>query len=136
MDPLLAEARVVLALEATKNNKKLSIRATAKIYRYDVPRTTLADPCASRPARRDILPNSLKLVELEKDAIIHRGKAKLAKAGNREWATASQGVNAQGWTVPRFIILAVQYHLANCTESDLLADWDITATEMAGMPTK
>jgi hypothetical protein len=68
MDSLLAEARVILALQATKNNKKLSIRAAAKTY--NVPRTTLADPCASRPARRDILPNSLKLVELETDAII------------------------------------------------------------------
>jgi hypothetical protein len=35
-----------------------------------------------------------------------RGKAKLAKPGNREWATVIQGVNALGWAIPPFIILA------------------------------
>ena len=34
------------------------------------------------------------------------GKAKLAQPGNREWATVIQGVNAQGWAIPPFIILA------------------------------
>ena len=42
-----------------------------------------------------------------------RGKAKLAQQGNREWATVIQGVNALGWTIPPFVILAAQYHLAN-----------------------
>ena len=42
-----------------------------------------------------------------------RGKAKLAQPGNREWATVIQGVNALGWAIPPFIILAAQYHLAN-----------------------
>lgn len=42
-----------------------------------------------------------------------RGKAKLAQPGNREWATVIRGVNAQGWAIPLFIILAAQYHLAN-----------------------
>ena len=41
------------------------------------------------------------------------GRAKLAQPGNREWATVIQGVNALGWTIPPFIILAAQYHLAN-----------------------
>ncbi|KAG6989111.1 hypothetical protein FocnCong_v021118 [Fusarium oxysporum f. sp. conglutinans] len=41
-----------------------------------------------------------------------RGKAKLAQPVNREWATVIQGVNAQGWAIPPFIILAAQYHLA------------------------
>ncbi len=40
-------------------------------------------------------------------------KAKLAQPSNREWATVIQGVNALGWTIPPFIILAAQYHLAN-----------------------
>jgi hypothetical protein len=43
-----------------------------------------------------------------------RGKAKLAQLSNREWATVIQGVNALGWTIPPFIILAAQYHLAMC----------------------
>ena len=51
------------------------------------------------------------------------GRAKLAQPGNREWATVIQGVNALGWTIPPFIILAAQYHLANWyTECDLPAD--------------
>ena len=41
-----------------------------------------------------------------------------------------QGVNALGWTIPPFIILATQYHLANWyTECDLPADWRIATTD-------
>ncbi len=41
-----------------------------------------------------------------------------------------QGVNALGWAIPPFIILAAQYYLANWyTECDLLADWCIVTTE-------
>ena len=59
-----------------------------------------------------------------------RGRAKLAQPGNREWATVIQGVNALGWTIPSFIILAAQYHLANWyTECDLPADWRIATTD-------
>ena len=59
-----------------------------------------------------------------------RGKAKLAQPGNREWATVIQGVNALGWAIPPFIILAAQYHLANWyTECDLPADWRIATTD-------
>ena len=57
------------------------------------------------------------------------GKAKLAQPGNREWATVIQGVNARGWAIPPFIILAAQYHLANWyTECNLPADWRIATT--------
>jgi hypothetical protein len=49
-----------------------------------------------------------------------RSKAKLAQPGNREWATVIQGVNALGWAIPPFIILAAKYHLANWyTECDV-----------------
>jgi hypothetical protein len=59
-----------------------------------------------------------------------RGKAKLAQPGNREWATVIQGVNALGWAIPPFIILAAQYHLANWyTECNLPADWHIATTD-------
>ncbi|KAL2016468.1 hypothetical protein VTK56DRAFT_3489 [Thermocarpiscus australiensis] len=59
-----------------------------------------------------------------------RTKAKLAQPGNREWATVIQGVNALGWSIPPFIILAAQYHLANWyTECNLPTDWRITTTE-------
>jgi len=42
-----------------------------------------------------------------------RSRAKQAQLGNRKWATVIQGVNALGWAIPLFIILARQYHLAN-----------------------
>jgi hypothetical protein len=42
-----------------------------------------------------------------------RSRVKLAQPSNREWATVIQGVNALGWAIPPFIILAAQYHLSN-----------------------
>jgi len=62
------EARIILALGAIQNNKNLSIRAAAKLY--DVPRTTLQDRLAGKPARRDITPNSKKLTQSEEEAIV------------------------------------------------------------------
>ncbi|KAJ3453223.1 hypothetical protein MRS44_018878 [Fusarium solani] len=220
------EHHMVEAGLAMKTNKKLTIRAAAKVY--NIPRTTLARRRDGRPARRDTLPNSRKLTELEEDAIVQyilelcersfpprlrdvkdmanqllrardasgvgknwassfvrrrpelrtrfsrkydyqrakcedpkvigewftlvqnvkakygipdedtynfdetgfmmgmifacmvvttsdgRSKDKLAQPGNREWATVIQGVNAQGWAIPPFI-LAARYHLANWT---------------------
>ena len=59
-----------------------------------------------------------------------RGKVKLAQPGNREWAMVIQGVNALGQAIPLFIILAVQYYLANqYIECDFLADWRIATTD-------
>ena len=68
MDLLPAEARVILALEAMKSDKKLSLRAAAK--HYDVPPMTLCHRRAGRPARRDTSPNSRKLTKLEEEAIV------------------------------------------------------------------
>ncbi|KAL2014897.1 hypothetical protein VTK56DRAFT_7150 [Thermocarpiscus australiensis] len=242
MPPTLKEARVVLAVEAIRNNPKLSIRAAAKIY--NVANRTIRRRLAGRPARRDTTPNSKKLTQLEEETIVeyvidlaerafpprlrsvedmanqllrvrdappvgkrwahnfvkrqprlrtrfarrydHQrakcedpkviaewfalvrntiakygivdddvynfdetgfimgiisagmvvttsdgfSKAKLAQPGNREWATVIQGVNALGWAIPPFIILAAQYHLANWyTECNLPIDWRITTTE-------
>ena len=62
------EARVILALEAMKNDKKLSIRAASKVY--NVPRSTLSHRHAGRRARRDTSPNSRKLTKSEEEAII------------------------------------------------------------------
>jgi hypothetical protein len=42
-----------------------------------------------------------------------RIRAKLAQPGNREWLTMIQGINALGWAIPPFIILAAQHYLAN-----------------------
>src|SRR5437667_6701764 len=62
------EARYILALEAMKNDEKLSIRAIAKLY--NVPHMTLTNRRASRPTRRDTSPNSRKLTKLEEEAIV------------------------------------------------------------------
>ena len=59
-----------------------------------------------------------------------RGRAKLAQPGNREWATVIQGVNASGWAIPPFIILAARYHLASWyEEGNLPASWIIQTTD-------
>ncbi len=57
-------------------------------------------------------------------------KVKLAQPSNCEQAIVIQGVNALSQTIPPFIILATQYHLANqYTEYNLLADQRIITTE-------
>ncbi|KAJ6258111.1 NADPH oxidase [Drechslerella dactyloides] len=59
-----------------------------------------------------------------------RDKAKLAQPGNREWATVIQGIGAEGWAVPPFIILAGQHHLASWyTETNLPNNWAITLSD-------
>jgi DDE superfamily endonuclease/Psq-like protein len=59
-----------------------------------------------------------------------RTRAKLAQPGNREWATVIQAVNALGWAIPPFIILAAQYHLANWyQECNLPTEWRIATTD-------
>ncbi|KAK0622145.1 hypothetical protein DIS24_g11354 [Lasiodiplodia hormozganensis] len=59
-----------------------------------------------------------------------RGKAKLARPGNREWATVVQCIGSQGWPIPPFIVLAAQHHLANWyTECDLPPDWVIATSD-------
>ena len=58
------------------------------------------------------------------------GKAKLAQPGNREWATVIQGINASGWAIPPFIILAAKIHLSNWyMECGLPPSWSITTTD-------
>jgi DDE superfamily endonuclease len=236
------EARVILALEAIRNSRNPTIRVIAKIY--NVSERTLRRRRDGRPARRDAVPNSKKLTELEEESVVRytvelatrsfpprlrgvedmanqllrardappvgkrwahnfiqrrpelrtrfsrrydyqrakcedrkvigewftlvrnmvakygivdedvynfdetgfmmgiifpgmvvttsdgRGRAKLAQPGNREWATVIQGVNALGWVIPPFIILAAKYHLANWyKECDLPADWRIATTD-------
>ena len=57
-------------------------------------------------------------------------KVKLAQPSNYEQATVIQDINALSWAIPLFIILAVQYYLANWyTEYDLLADQRIVTTD-------
>jgi hypothetical protein len=55
-------------------------------------------------------------------------KTRLTQPGNREWATVIQGVNATGWTLPPFIILAARY-LQKPWFDEILPDWRITITD-------
>ncbi|KAJ3454180.1 hypothetical protein MRS44_018074 [Fusarium solani] len=58
-----------------------------------------------------------------------RGRPKLVLTGNRECATVIQAINAEGWAIQPFIVVAGQYHLASwCRESNLPGDCAITAT--------
>ena len=49
-------------------------------------------------------------------------RPKAIQPGNREWATVIQGVSAQGWAIPPFIILAAQYHLSAWYSEELPGD--------------
>ncbi|KAM5529785.1 fot5 transposase [Fusarium oxysporum f. sp. phaseoli] len=42
-----------------------------------------------------------------------RGKPKSVQPGNREWVTVIQAINAEGWAINPFIVVAGQYHLAD-----------------------
>ena len=68
MSSLPYKSRLVLAIEAIQNHQMRSILAAAKAY--NVSYTTLRQRLASRPARRDILPNSRKLTDLEEESIV------------------------------------------------------------------
>ena len=57
------EARILLALQALQNNPKLSIRRAATIY--SVGFSTLRDRKNGIQSRRDSIPNSRKLSDLE-----------------------------------------------------------------------
>jgi hypothetical protein len=53
-----------------------------------------------------------------------RGKAKSVQPGNREGVTVIQAINAEGWAIASFIVVAGQYHLASWYRgSNLPDDW-------------
>jgi hypothetical protein len=55
-----------------------------------------------------------------------RANPNKVQLGNREWVTTIQSINAEGWALPPFIIVAGQYHLSSWyRESSLPADWAI-----------
>jgi hypothetical protein len=59
-----------------------------------------------------------------------QGRPKSVQSGNREWITVIQAINAEGQSIPPFIIGAGQYHLANWyRESNLPADWVIATSQ-------
>ncbi|KAK8092163.1 uncharacterized protein PG998_015176 [Apiospora kogelbergensis] len=57
------------------------------------------------------------------------GKAKSVQPGNREWSTAIECINSQGWCIPPFLIVRGQYHLSSwASECDLPRNWVIKPT--------
>ncbi|KFY79193.1 hypothetical protein V499_01785 [Pseudogymnoascus sp. VKM F-103] len=70
MESTSNESRIILAIEALKNDPKLTERAAASIY--NVPRTTLADRRARKLSRRDMTANGRKLTNLEENVLLNR----------------------------------------------------------------
>lgn len=56
-------------------------------------------------------------------------KARTKQQGNREWSTVIQGISADGFAVPPYIIVAGKTHLSSWSEnSQLPHNWVITVT--------
>ena len=66
----LNESQIILALQALRNNRNLSIRKAAEMY--NVPRTTLTYRANGRPSRHDTSTKSKKLIESEEGAVVKR----------------------------------------------------------------
>ena len=56
------------------------------------------------------------------------GRAILVQPGNREWVTTIEGINAAGWAIPPFVILAGKLHQASWYQG-LPADWVIAVSD-------
>ena len=62
------EREILLALKAIQNDPSLSIRAAARLYSVDF--STLARWKRGQGSRRDSIPNSRKLTDLEESVIV------------------------------------------------------------------
>jgi DDE superfamily endonuclease/Psq-like protein len=59
-----------------------------------------------------------------------RSQPKAVQPGNREWVTVIQGINAQGWAIPPFIIFSGTYHLSAWYEgNDIPPEWAIALSD-------
>ena len=56
-------------------------------------------------------------------------RPKAIQPGSREWATVIQGINAAGWAIPPYIILAARNHVSTWYEEDLPRDWIISVSD-------
>jgi hypothetical protein len=68
MESTSLESRLLLAIQAIEQDPKQSVRSITKIY--NVPRATLIYRMKGRRARQDLRTNSMKLTELEEDAVL------------------------------------------------------------------
>jgi hypothetical protein len=59
-----------------------------------------------------------------------RGAPKTVQPGNRQWVSLILGVNAEGWSVPPYLVVSGQNHLASWyQEGALKPDWKIHVSE-------
>jgi DDE superfamily endonuclease len=70
MESTSTESRIILAIQALKQDPKLSVRRATEIYK--VPRSTLRDRRVGRVVRREMSTNSKALTDLEEEAIVQR----------------------------------------------------------------
>ncbi|KAJ8104468.1 hypothetical protein OPT61_g10741 [Boeremia exigua] len=56
------------------------------------------------------------------------GRATAVQPGNREWVTAIECINASGWSLPPFVILAGKLHQAGWYK-DLPPDWAVALSD-------
>ena len=56
------------------------------------------------------------------------GRATTVQPGNREWVTAIECINASGWCLPPFVILAAKLHQASWYQ-DLPPDWSVAVSD-------
>jgi hypothetical protein len=63
-----SEADIQLTISSLNKHQIKTVRAAAQAF--NVPRTTLRDRRAGKPARRDCQPNSRKLTQLEEEVIV------------------------------------------------------------------
>ena len=64
------EARIILAIEAIRSSKKISIRKAAELY--NVPRTSIADRMNGRTAQHEWRPVSQKLTKIEEEVLVSK----------------------------------------------------------------
>jgi hypothetical protein len=67
--PRSLEADIQLTISSLNKNQIKTTRAAAQIF--NVPRTTLRERRAGKPARRDCQPNSKKLTLIEEEVIVN-----------------------------------------------------------------
>ena len=58
-----------------------------------------------------------------------QGRSKSVQPGNREWATAIECVNSEGWCLPPFLVVQGANHLAHWySQTNIPGDWVIKTT--------
>ena len=100
------ESRIILALEAIRSSKKISISQAATLY--SVPKTTLRDRKNGKPSRGDLRPNCLVLDDLEEEVLCKY----ILDLDDRGFAPGLAGVNRWWQNYPDTLFLIGQaYYL-------------------------